>query len=593
MPANYSCNNPRVPLPFEGIQVNFCKNIECGHFGKEASTEPQKKGRGHHSTDGYIIGNKGGQRVRIECKSCAQYSSLKSNKGIHEEFARISSYLEIDNKSVSCPNNNCENNGIDISEGKRFYRKHGRTRANARRWLCKSCGQTFSSNPRPTARQRIFYKNKAIFVSILNKVPFKRICETEGISMQTIYNKIDFFHSQCQSFIAYRERQFAENVNLERAYIASDRQEFIVNWTDTRDKRNVLLKAIASAEMKTGYVFGMHVNFDPSQDPDAVNLLAQENGDADKDMAYRSLARLWLEIDHRVVCRARKWKNGPIPLGGLDQDIEERYREALTRPEIEASDDPDPSARLPYYGMQVHEEYTLYGHFFFLRRLLANIDKVRFFLDQDSGIRAACLSAFKDEVVGGTCDAFYVRINKDLKNHEKLKLCAEYKKEMEEARGAYPYLSDTSIRLLRISEEMKRLKTIGRWEDRWLEYPFPDGSEPEKKVCYLTNRGDYDEMHLAKLYHMASLHAVDSYFNQVRSRISCLQRSSNSQSNTGRRWYGNQPYNPAIVQKLLDMFRVYHNYCLRSSKDKKTPAMRIGLARGPIGVEDVLNFTTC
>jgi hypothetical protein len=38
------------------------------------------------------------------------------------------------------------------------------------------------------------------------------------------------------------------------------------------------------------------------------------------------------------------------------------------------------------------------------------------------------------------------------------------------------------------------------------------------------------------------------------------------------------------------MMRVYYNYSLKSKIDKKTPAMRLGLARGPISVEDILNF---
>ena len=63
-----------------------------------------------------------------------------------------------------------------------------------------------------------------------------------------------------------------------------------------------------------------------------------------------------------------------------------------------------------------------------------------------------------------------------------------------------------------IHEEMARLETVGRWNDRRLKYPFPDMSEPEKVVCYLTYRGDYDASHLAQLYLKASLHAVDSYF---------------------------------------------------------------------------------
>lgn len=591
MPANYSSNKPRVPVPFEGIQVNFCKNMDCSHFGNEASTKAQKKGRGHHSGDGYVISNMERQRYRIKCKRCGQYSTLKSNKGIYEEIARISAYLDPDDKNLSCPDPDCPNHGKDVNAFKKLYQKNGWTSAKSRRYICKACEKSFSRNNRPTARQRIVYKNRAIFVSILNKVPFKRICETEGIGMQTIYDKIEFFHAQCLAFAAHRERQLAEKIVLERAYIASDRQDFIVNWTNTNDKRNVVLKAIASAEIKTGYVFGMNVNFDPSLDPAVVKELAEQEGDVKEDMAYRQFARVWLESDHGATCRARKHKE-PILLGGLDLDIEERYKEALTRPEIEASDDPDTTMRLPYYGMQIHEEYTLYGHFFFLKRLLGNVGKVRFFLDQDSGIRAACLSAFKDEVMSATCDAFFVRINKDLNVHQKMKLCADYKRDMEEARERYPDLTDKSIRLLRIADEMERLKSIGRWDDRWLTYPFPDASEPEKAVCYLTNRNDYEEMHMAHLYHMASLHSIDSYFNQVRSRISCLQHSSMSQSNTGRRWYGNQPYNPAIVQKLLDMFRVYYNYCLKSKKDKLTPAMRIGLARAPIPAEDILNFTS-
>ena len=136
---------------------------------------------------------------------------------------------------------------------------------------------------------------------------------------------------------------------------------------------------------------------------------------------------------------------------------------------------------------------------------------------------------------------------------------------------------------------MSRLRKIGRWEDRWLTYPFPDMSEPEKAICHLTARGDYEETHLAQLYLKASLHAIDSYFNQVRTRLSPLERSKHSQSNAGRRWFGYQPYNTAMIQKHLDIFRTYYNFCLVSKKDKKTPAMRLGLAKAPIALEVVIN----
>jgi transposase-like protein len=588
MPSKKKSNQPRVPIPHRNVQVNFCKNMDCGHFGAEPSVVRQKPGT--PTTDGYVVGSKDGQRVRLICKSCRQYTILKNNQSVHAEYARIASYLVSDDSVGSCPNRDCPNHRTDVSVGKYLYRKNGTTSARSQIYQCKVCDKKFSVPAKSTSRQRIPHKNKSIFMAILNKVPFKRICEIEEIQMKTIYTKIDFFHRQCLAFVGHRERQLLDKVNLERAYIATDRQEYIVNWTKTNDKRNIILKAIASAEMKSGYVFGMHANFDPYLDHQEVMDALIENDRDTIDPPFRAFARAWMPTEYLGKPRKREPFDEPTPLGALEEAIKNRYQETLKRPNIEASDDPDESARLPYRGLQIHEDYTMYGHFLFLKKLLANVGKIRFFMDQDSGIRAACLSAFKEEVQRGACDAFYVAINKDLNIHEKLKLCGGQKQRMEEKQFLYPYLSEKSIRLLGIAEEMKRLKTIGSWKDRWLKYPFPSKSEPEKAVCYLTNRDDYDEMHLANLYHMASLKPVDSYFNQVRTRISCLQHSLVSASNTGRRWFGYQPYNPALVQKLLDIFRVYYNYSLKSKIDKQTPAMRLGLAKGPIGVEDILRF---
>ena len=59
--------------------------------------------------------------------------------------------------------------------------------------------------------------------------------------------------------------------------------------------------------------------------------------------------------------------------------------------------------------------YThLYGHFLHLLTLFDSVEKVRFFLDQDSGMRAACLGAFAGRIKDRRCDAFYVRIAKNL-----------------------------------------------------------------------------------------------------------------------------------------------------------------------------------
>ena len=46
--------------------------------------------------------------------------------------------------------------------------------------------------------------------------------------------------------------------------------------------------------------------------------------------------------------------------------------------------------------------------------------------------------------------------------------------------------------------------------------------------------------------------------------------------------------NPAMLQKYLTVFRTVNNWVHVSEKDGKTPAMRPGFARKPLGYEDIL-----
>ena len=82
MEENFPAELPRVPPPFEGIQVNFCKNFDCGHFGSPASTEKQPRGPGAASrpNDGYTIDVEGNFRRLLVCRSCGQGTMFKSNQ---------------------------------------------------------------------------------------------------------------------------------------------------------------------------------------------------------------------------------------------------------------------------------------------------------------------------------------------------------------------------------------------------------------------------------------------------------------------------------------------------------------------------------
>jgi hypothetical protein len=44
-----------------------------------------------------------------------------------------------------------------------------------------------------------------------------------------------------------------------------------------------------------------------------------------------------------------------------------------------------------------------------------------------------------------------------------------------------------------------------------------------------------------------------------------------------------------MVAKLLDIFRVFYNY-VETGQDKQTPAMRLGMAKNKVTIEDIVYY---
>jgi hypothetical protein len=86
-----------------------------------------------------------------------------------------------------------------------------------------------------------------------------------------------------------------------------------------------------------------------------------------------------------------------------------------------------------------------------------------------------------------------------------------------------------------------------------------------------------------------SLRGIDRFFMQARRLMSITERPISSASNTGRKWQQYGVYKPIILAKLLNIFRVYYNYC-KAGDNGKTPAMRLGLAKSPIKPETILRY---
>lgn len=594
-------SHPRAPLEHDGIQLNFCKSPTCPNFGIPVEQESTKGTQSHRNPNRYGISASGKGLPMARCNACRESFSLKSNRGMVEERDRMRPKMA----EACCPHEGCDQHGLGVSVGRPFYSSFGKTSTGAPRYKCMACKKTFSVAAKSTSRQREPHKNRQIFDLLVNKMPLRRIAEVAQVSPQTVYDKIDFIWRQCVAFTADREAKLP-GMAIPRLYIGVDKQDYAINWTLREDKRNVVLSAASFVDNTTGYALATWLNFDPEANPAQVDTWACNGFDASFPAAFRFHARLWTALDYaRSVKASAKKRAGD---GTLVAEIMARYAKAASLPDSEAGDDPDAEDQLPDRGMQVHTEYLLYGAFLRMREMLAGTEKVRFFLDQDSGMRAACLGAWADRVKDRSCDAFYVSIAKDRTVDQKRRLAAEAREELKKAMAALGCSRRDAV-LAVLRDRIATARTFGKWNDRWVFHPSATMSEPEKAVCHLTDFGDMDPDHLAWLYNKASLHGVDSYFNRVRRRLSLLERGIGSQGNAGRIWNGYAPYNPEQIQKLLDIFRVCHNYMwtrevmedappdsetgeipAEKVKAKKTPAMLLGLAKGVVAFEDVIYF---
>jgi hypothetical protein len=388
-------------------------------------------------------------------------------------------------------------------------------------------------------------------------------------------------------------------------YLATDRQTLAVNWNKRKDRRNIMLQAIATADLNSGYVFGMDLNFDPSLNLDEVEAKAAAMGDLTTPQPYRHFARLWLQGDYAasvaesVARKAGKKKVGDYQEDRLSSNIEEQYEEADLREDVEEVVTMDRNEKLPSTGVEVRDQYTVYAHFLMLERLLGHAPKIRCYMDQDSGFRAAFMAAFNRQIKERKADGWFVKVMKESTIDQKDAEVAKAKKRLNAMMEAHNGLDRRQVEVLMTIEEMNRMSTMGKWKDRWLTHPVPSQAEPDKRLCWLTDIGlpteegsepGDEQTHAARLYLKGSLHAVDRFFMQVRRSARLAERPIASASTDRRMWHGYAAYQPRNLAMVLTIYKVAFNYCLTDAKGQ-SPAMKLGLAKAPIALEDIVYFS--
>ncbi|NQY37323.1 MAG: hypothetical protein HRT37_20660 [Alteromonadaceae bacterium] len=598
---------PRIPKEFKGIQVNCCKFTRCENFGltPEQAQETElykeynknKVNRQVRESNPYYLITGGLNGVSsLKCRSCEVINLnsknknqvhyiIKSNQSVHEEYDRISSYLN--SPGSICLNKKCLSHDLQ----KYNIKKKGTTAKGTPRYQCNDCGKTFTGKPinRPHEQSEM---NKLFFKELVGKSPLRQIEFKLEMSMGMIYRRLDFIHNQCMAFVADRERKLYESKSFDRLYLCTDRQVHKSNWTNRKNKRNCEFYGIGTADLGSDYIFAFNFNYDPDMDPKAVEAEALLIEDSKERNHNRKFARLWLKSDFEAA-KNRKRQRKAKAAGSQEEYIDIKTSEGFAD-EMSSSENLGKDTDIPVNGMEVHNEYTMIAHFLLLKKLTRNADKTRFYLDLDSGMKTWYLATFKEEILAGKSDGFLVTMEKEMTVDYKRTAIREAKNNIKEFCGI-PYSSLTHQERHRVVNDMI-IENIGspfipsKSVDAWIRNPMPFMNEPEKMISAFTNIDRYDLEHQANLLRKGSLHSIDRFFMQIRRKVYMFERPIHSGSNQNRVWNGYSPYNPVMYQKLADIFRVFYNYCQVSKKYKQTPAMRLGLAKGPVDIEKILYF---
>lgn len=599
----------RIPEEVDGVQVNGCKNPTCPNFLGLSKTVPfQAKLFKKYNTDLEIgqhwqrnphfrISGLGKDESTLICKACearkaageevgSVSSVIKSNSAVIEELDRISSYLSVG--EPHCTNAVCPTNH---GAAEPSFKKNGKTAAGNPRYLCLICKKSFTLHPKRRKHTRSEI-NRQLFLLLMHKMPLRRIASILGISPQTVYDKINFLHRQCQLFAARRERQLPETAR-KRLYLATDRQVQISNWSQRRDKRNCEMYGIATACQNTGYVFAFNFNFDNSVDIEKAEAEAIAVGDYDKRKHHRQFARIWLKQEFADAVRKQKKTSPGRPSTTLLEEIQTKAKLDAEQNQSGGSEKLDKTRRLPRNGVLIHNEYTMMAHFYLLRRLFAHVGRTRFYMDLDSGMKIAYIAAFREAIAEGRSDGFLVYSLKNCTNDERERRQREANERIA-ARAGVPVKNLTAKTIREIATDIiaERLDTPFRTPpspELWIEHPMATKAEPERFVAAVTPVERFDRRREANLYRKASLAAVDRFFMRIRRFTSLFERPFGSGTNLGRIWHGYAAYDPSMYTRIGEIFRTYYNYC-EKGKDGKTPAMRLGLAKGPVAAEKIIYF---
>jgi hypothetical protein len=613
-----------MPPEFQGMQANFCRDPACQNFAvSPRRLDPEAANPTDDKLGAYrLVGPVG--ETQMMCSFCGKETAILSNEGLALELHRLRTANGI-LSAESCPRESCANHHRPVMQFSDHYYDDGRTPSGARRRGCKACGKRFTLGDHKRWKGGEG-SNKDIVKDLVNRGALNAIMRKQEMSPGTLYERIDHIHERMVAFEAFKLRAL-RSPRWKRKYyaLATDAQDCLVNWTSRKRRYPVQLSAISTAESITGFILRTDVNFDPTVGEIVqffISLLDRYDFDVPEGLGVSH--RLMLPTFLRAVADALKSDRVKLPRQRRDELLE-KIAELLPKFDPEEAIPADRSVE----GAVIKKQYTAIAHFKLIAEMLPADAQFHLITDPDGAFIIGAPTGYAEPLKDQRADLCFMVFEKEMTNPKKRSLVAKYKRRLEKLSQSLGSSEDVrAVRKEYIARYGNRLPRLSHGTPMdWWEVPIATMFEPNKHVgiFYQRSAGLPDEIEDRRLdlLDRTSLHAVDSYFNVMRQRVSYLHRPGKSRA-TNEHYNAFQPYQPAMLQKIVDICRIYFNWCearpfrlnrkfdpldpqphdpwhdkldnayeeqKRRAKREEytTPAMRMYLATVPVKLETILN----
>ena len=485
------------------------------------------------------------------------------------------------------------------------------------------------------ARQKDRSDNIRILSELVNKVAInglRRLLNpapgASEVGVARIYDRIFWLE---RVLLAYEKAQLSQwRARLARegrqrhSRIAHDDIVLTVNWETSRDTRVTSLNCAVSADIQSGYVFRVDVDFDPTVDPatllDVLFFDQSEVGD--------SLRKVYTKADGTAFPAPRM--SFQRPTGRFDESalfasavaqhrlFADRAAAALERSSgaahpatLEAIDEarekawvlemigeryfnfgaPEREGRNAFTGIMTRNTYTKAAHLACLREMLPE-GRLTLVGEQDAAMGRTVPHVFRDDIQADRFEWHVVSFDKTAKKPQIVRRTKAFDDAFRTFRAGNPELPVPDA-LLAWARSRLVPATNGAagnpqpfpgpnfgsraFPALWVRSPIQAGGETNKVIGFPVLSSRYREAYRGLGFHdpitdphlldaitrrtiNATLQPVSTFMNSVRDRLAFARRAGGESSRSGGTYIKGAAFNLRVLIALLTIFRINYNF---------------------------------